>query len=92
MRHQYAWWDEGHIGPAQRCKTLSSRQRLAMTHVGGYDAGHRHGSVWSPTTWEVRHGPHTNRHTQTTSLSSSGRPLMQRPPGAGAPSLVAPVP
>jgi probable F420-dependent oxidoreductase len=55
---------EGHIGPAPRGKTLSSRQRLAMIHGGGYDAGHRHGSVWSPTTWEVRHGPHTNRHTR----------------------------
>ena len=35
-----------YIGPAQRCKTLSSSQRLAMPHGGGYDAGHLHGSVW----------------------------------------------
>jgi len=34
-----------HIGPAQRCKTLSISQPLAMTPGGGYDAGQLHGSV-----------------------------------------------
>jgi len=52
LLHRVGSWTSGrmlpltHIGPAQRCTTLSISQPLAMPPRGGYDTGHLHDSVW----------------------------------------------